>query len=68
MQNLSVQYRLKTRDRSAVVLDMRFRSREEAEQYAEDLVSLYPDEDWRDIYEVVEDRDADHASSATRKK
>lgn len=46
-------YKLKTRDKQSLLLDAEFLTEQEAEQCAKDLVATYPDDNWRDIYEVV---------------
>lgn len=51
-------YKLRTKHgKKKYVLDATFSSQKEAESYAAYLVSIDPEDNWRDVYEVFEQPD-----------
>lgn len=54
MKKLIKNYRLKLRVQPYDLLAPTFPSRDDAQDYAENIFLLHPDEDWRDTFEVVE--------------
>ena len=57
MKNAKHIYRLKLRTPPGDLLDREFSTKEEAEDYAERIFLLHPEEDWRDLFRAVEAKD-----------